>query len=157
MAGQKTTTSASPAVGFTTRRKRQWLEPPVGLIVMVAELSAMWLFHVAATDARAAFVVADHLSATYADQHLDYQQRDRAPEQTAVTLAAAQAMTRHAGISLTQLTGLGASTADAGRACSAWMPPSRATGVPCGRRGRPAHGERAAPTPAERWTPGVRR
>ncbi|MDQ3452915.1 MAG: EAL domain-containing protein [Actinomycetota bacterium] len=116
MAGQKTTTSASPAVGFTTRRKRQWLEPPVGLIVMVAELSAMWLFHVAATDARAAFVVADHLSATYADQHLDYQQRDRAPEQTAVTLAAAQAMTRHAGISLTQLTGLGASTADAGRA-----------------------------------------
>ena len=116
MAGQKTATSTSPAIGITTRRKRQWLELLVGLVVMAAELSAMWLFHVAATDARAAFVVADHLSATYADQHLDYQQRDRAPEQPVVTLAAAQSMTRHAEISLTQLAGLGAPTAGAGRA-----------------------------------------
>jgi diguanylate cyclase (GGDEF)-like protein/PAS domain S-box-containing protein len=61
------TAGSSPTTRSVPRRRRQWLEPLVGLLVMVAELSAMWSFHGAATDARAAFVLAGHLSITAAD------------------------------------------------------------------------------------------
>ncbi len=41
MGGHKTAASTRPANRYIPRRMRQWVEPLVGLAVMVAELTAM--------------------------------------------------------------------------------------------------------------------
>ncbi len=144
MGGHKTAASAGPANRDIPRRKRQWVEPLVGLAVMVAELTAMWMFHVAATDARAAFVFAEHLSSTYADQDLAYEQPNRTPGQAIVAAAAQQSMVRHAGDSLARMASFGAPTAEATRALvalDAAVAADRATLDPRGPSGAQAVGE----------------